>query len=315
LTSHRRLVVQHPALEQEAIAAFQARLGVPPTSSSTVQGPAARGSAAEGRAARGVAVWEDPAVLSAAEIEALADSLKVDAALVPADARLGDYRLLAFDMDSTLITIECIDEIADYAGCKPQVAAITEATMRGEIANFDESLRRRVALLAGLDQAVLARVFDERLRLSSGALELLAAARANGLTTLLVSGGFTYFTERLRAQLGLDHARANTLEVVDGKLTGRVLGRILDADGKAQAVADVCRSLGCKTSDAIAIGDGANDLKMMALAGVSIAYHAKPIVRAQTTFAVTYCGLDAVLNLLPPDGQQPLHAGRDRPHP
>jgi phosphoserine phosphatase len=305
LTSHRRLVVQHPALEQAAIAAFQARLGVPPTSSSTVESPAARRTA----------VWEDAADLSASEVKALADSLKVDAALVPADARLEDYRLLAFDMDSTLITIECIDEIADYAGCKPQVAAITEATMRGEIANFDESLRRRVALLAGLDHSVLARVFDERLRLSPGAVELLAAARAKGLTTLLVSGGFTYFTERLRAQLGLDHARANTLEVVDGKLTGRVLGGILNADGKAQAVAETCRSLGFTNSDAIAIGDGANDLKMMALAGVSIAYHAKPIVRAQTTFAITYCGLDAVLNLLPPGGRQPLHAGRDRPHP
>jgi len=305
LISHRRLVVQHPVLEQEAIAAFQARLGVPPTSSSTAQGPASLGSAARGPAAQGLAVWEDPVDLSASEVEVLANSLEVDAALVPADAQLGNYRLLAFDMDSTLITIECIDEIADYAGCKPQVAAITEATMRGEIANFDESLRRRVALLAGLDHSVLARVFDERLRLSPGAIELLAAARANGLATLLVSGGFTYFTERLRAQLGLDHARANTLEVVDGKLTGRVLGSILNADGKAQAVADTCRALGCTTTDAIAIGDGANDLKMMALAGVSIAYHAKPVVRAETTFAISYCGLDAVLNLLPAGDQSP----------
>jgi len=277
--------VQHPQLPQPAIAAFGARLGKAPASA--------------GRGATGpvVAVWED-ADLSRAEVEALAARLQVDAALIPAPARLADYRLLAFDMDSTLITIECIDEIADYAGRKAEVAAITEAAMRGEIADFDESLRRRVALLAGLDHAVLGRVFDERLRLSSGATELLAAARTHGLKTLLVSGGFTYFTERLQAQLGLDHAHANTLEVVGGKLTGRVLGRILDADGKAQALRDTCRAIGCSTSDAIVIGDGANDLKMMALAGVSVAYRAKPIVRAQTTYALNYCGLDGVLNLL-----------------
>ena len=205
-------------------------------------------------------------------------------------------------MDSTLITIECIDEIADYAGRKAEVAAITEAAMRGEIADFDESLRRRVALLAGLDHAVLDRVFRDRLRLSPGATELLAAARKHGLRTLLVSGGFTYFTRRLQADLGLDHVHANTLEVIDGKLTGRVLGRILNADGKARALRDACQTIGCTTAEAIALGDGANDLQMMALAGVSVAYRAKPIVRAQTTYAITYCGLDALLNLLPVGG-------------
>jgi phosphoserine phosphatase len=276
--------VQHPELSASAVAAFAARLGRAPTG---------RG----GEAAAGVAVWED-ADLTRAEVEALAAAAQVDAALVPPQARLADFRLLAFDMDSTLITIECIDEIADYAGRKAEVAAITEAAMRGEIADFDESLRRRVALLAGLDHAVLDRVFRERLRLSPGATELLEAARGQGLKTLLVSGGFTFFTNRLQADLGLDHAQANTLEVVDGKLTGRVLGQILNADGKAQALRDTCRAIGCTAAEAIALGDGANDLKMMALAGVSVAYRAKPVVRARTSYALNYCGLDGMLNLL-----------------
>ena len=286
-TPRLRLVVQHPELSQQAIDAFAARLGAPPGDHAST-GP-------------DVAVWEN-VDLPRAEVEALAARLQVDAALVPTQARLADYRLLAFDMDSTLITIECIDEIADYAGRKAEVAAITEAAMRGEIADFDESLRRRVALLAGLDHAVLDRVFRDRLRLSPGATELLAAARKHGLRTLLVSGGFTYFTRRLQADLGLDHVHANTLEVIDGKLTGRVLGRILNADGKARALRDACQTIGCTTAEAIALGDGANDLQMMALAGVSVAYRAKPIVRAQTTYAITYCGLDALLNLLPVGG-------------
>ncbi len=293
-------MVQHPALSPEAVAAFTTRLGAGPTSLRAADGGAAGrhdGNARDANAP-GVAEWE-AADIAAAEVAALAGTLSVDAALVPAGSRLADYRLLAFDMDSTLITIECIDEIADYAGRKAEVAAITEAAMRGEITNFADSLRRRVALLAGLEQSVLERVFDERLRLSPGATELLAAARRQGLTTLLVSGGFTYFTERLRTQLGLDHARANNLEVVDGRLTGKVLGRILDADGKARALQEVCSAIGCHPGEAVALGDGANDLKMMALAGVSVAYHAKPVVRAQTTFAISWCGLDAVLNLLP----------------
>ena len=235
-------------------------------------------------------------------IDAAAFEAGVDACFIEAGRSLRDFRLVAMDMDSTLITIECIDEIADYAGRKAEVAAITEAAMRGEIADFDESLRRRVALLAGLDHAVLDRVFRDRLRLSPGATELLAAARKHGLRTLLVSGGFTYFTERLQADLGLDRAHANTLEVIDGKLTGRVLGRILNADGNARALRDACQTIGCTTAEAIALGDGANDLQMMALAGVSVAYRAKPIVRAQTTYAITYCGLDALLNLLPVGG-------------
>ena len=263
-TPRLRLVVQHPELSQQAIDAFAARLGAPPGDHAST-GP-------------DVAVWEN-VDLPRAEVEALAARLQVDAALVPTQARL-----------------------ADYAGRKAEVAAITEAAMRGEIADFDESLRRRVALLAGLDHAVLDRVFRDRLRLSPGATELLAAARKHGLRTLLVSGGFTYFTRRLQADLGLDHVHANTLEVIDGKLTGRVLGRILNADGKARALRDACQTIGCTTAEAIALGDGANDLQMMALAGVSVAYRAKPIVRAQTTYAITYCGLDALLNLLPVGG-------------
>jgi len=275
-----RLVVQHPALPDAAVRAFCARVGTAPS----LQRP-------------GLAVWEAVAV-PPADIAALARSCRVDASLVPQGARLSDYRLLAFDMDSTLITIECVDEIAQFAGCGTEVAAITEAAMRGEIADYDESLRRRVALLAGLDCGILARVFHERLRLSPGAPQLIAAARRLGLRTLLVSGGFTYFTDRLKAQLELDYTRSNILEVVDGKLTGRLCGAIVNAQAKAQALLDTCRLIGCAPAQAVAVGDGANDLKMMSLAGVSVAYHAKPIVRSQTTYAISYCGLDALLNLL-----------------
>jgi phosphoserine phosphatase len=202
-------------------------------------------------------------------------------------------------MDSTLITIECIDEVAAFAGKGKEVAAITEAAMRGEIADFKESLRRRVALLAGLDAGVLQRVYDEKLRLSPGAEALLAGAKKAGLKTLLVSGGFTFFTDRLRERLGLDYARSNTLEIVDGKLTGEVSGpngEIVDAEGKAQALRDVCAELRCPTAQAIALGDGANDLKMLKLAGVSVAYRAKPIVQQQAGQALNYTALDGVLN-------------------
>jgi phosphoserine phosphatase len=221
----------------------------------------------------------------------------LDCGWVPTERRIGDFGLLVMDMDSTLITIECIDEIADMQGLKPQVSAITESAMRGEI-DFAESLRRRVSLLAGLDQSALARVYDERLQLSPGAETLLAAAKQAGIRTLLVSGGFTFFTERLKPRLGLDYTAANTLEVADGKLTGRVLGDIVDAQGKADWLNRVRGELNLAREQVIAMGDGANDLKMMAEAGVSIAYRAKPVVRAQASHALNQVGLDGVIPLL-----------------
>ncbi|MFP5410056.1 MAG: phosphoserine phosphatase SerB [Gammaproteobacteria bacterium] len=230
-------------------------------------------------------------------VAAYCEANRFDHGWVPAGRRITDFGLLVMDMDSTLITIECIDEIADMQGLKLQVSAITEAAMRGEI-DFAESLRRRVALLAGLDQSALQRVYDERLQLSPGAETLLAAARAAGIRTLLVSGGFTFFTERLKPRLGLDHTAANTLEVADGKLTGRVLGSIVDAQGKADWLNRVRGELGLAKDQVIAMGDGANDLKMMAAAGVSIAYRAKPVVRAQASYALNRVGLEGVLPLL-----------------
>ncbi len=220
----------------------------------------------------------------------------LDYGFVPPNRKLADFGLLVMDMDSTLISIECIDEIADMQGLKPQVAAITESAMRGEI-DFAESLRRRVALLEGLEESALQRVYDERLRLNPGAEKMLAELKKYGIKTLLVSGGFVFFTERLKARLGLDFARANTLEIVNGKLTGKVLGRIVDAQGKAEALAHVRDELGLTSEQVIAMGDGANDLKMMDLAGVSIAYHAKPVVRAQASYALNFVGLDGLVNL------------------
>jgi phosphoserine phosphatase len=221
---------------------------------------------------------------------------QLDYGFVPPHYRLSDFGLLVMDMDSTLIAIECIDEIADMQGLKPQVAAITEAAMRGEI-DFAESLRRRVALLEGLEEGALQRVYDERLRLNSGAEAMLAALKKHGVKTLLVSGGFVFFTERLKQHLGLDFTRANTLEIVDGKLTGKVVGQVFDAQGKADALVHVRKELGLRAEQVIGMGDGANDLKMMAQAGVSIAYHAKPVVRAQASYALNFVGLDGLVNL------------------
>ncbi|QCP14497.1 phosphoserine phosphatase SerB [Pseudoduganella umbonata] len=230
-------------------------------------------------------------------IEVAAHAAELDATYMMGSQHLADYKLVAMDMDSTLITIECIDEIADMQGLKPQVAAITEAAMRGEL-DFSESLRRRVALLEGLDASALQRVFEERLRLSPGAERMLKAVQAAGLKTLLVSGGFTYFTDRLKPLLGLDFTRANQLEIVDGKLTGKVLGDIVDAEAKRATVEHVCATLGIDPSQAIVMGDGANDLKMMGIAGMSVAFRAKPVVREQATVALNFVGLDGILNLL-----------------
>jgi phosphoserine phosphatase len=229
-------------------------------------------------------------------VESACLAAQLDYAFVKSSLQLNDFKLLAMDMDSTLITIECIDEIADMQGLKPQVSAITEAAMRGEI-EFNESLTQRVALLAGLDASALQRVFDERLQLSPGAEKMLAAVKAEGLKTLLVSGGFTFFTERIKQQLGLDYAHANVLEIVDGKLTGRVVGGIVDAEEKKRTVARLCAELGTTPAAAIVMGDGANDLQMMGIAGMSVAFRAKPVVRAQATVALNFVGLDGVLNL------------------
>jgi phosphoserine phosphatase len=218
----------------------------------------------------------------------------LDWGFVAEGRRLADFGLLAMDMDSTLITAECIDEIADFAGRKAEVAAVTAAAMRGDI-DWPQSLRRRVAALAGLDASVLERVYRERLFLTPGAETLLAAARRAGLRTLLVSGGFTYFTERLKRRAGLGHTLSNVLEIREGRLTGRIEGGIVDAAAKAGAL----RALrdGLSRGLAVAFGDGANDLPMFREADVSIAYRAKPIVRSQATHAIDLCGLDAALNL------------------
>ncbi len=211
--------------------------------------------------------------------------------------QLSDFKLVAMDMDSTLITIECIDEIADMQGLKPQVAEITEAAMRGEI-EFQESLIRRVGLLKGLEASALQKVYDQRLHLSLGAENMLKQVQSAGLKTLLVSGGFTFFTDRMKSRLNLDYTHANVLEIIDDKLTGKVIGTIVDADEKKRTVEKVCTELGITPEQTIVMGDGANDLKMMGIAGLSVAFRAKPVVRAQASVALNFVGLDGVLNLL-----------------
>ncbi len=222
---------------------------------------------------------------------------QVDATYIAAGRTLADFKLVAMDMDSTLITIECIDEIADMQGLKAEVSEITEAAMRGEL-DFAASLIRRVALLKGLDASALGRVYNERLQISMGGEAMLAGVKAAGLKTLLVSGGFTFFTERLQERLGLDTAHANVLEIIDGKLTGRVIGGIVDAEEKKRTVERVCASMGISPSQAIVMGDGANDLKMMGIAGLSLAFRAKPVVRAQADIALNFSGLDGLLTIL-----------------
>ena len=272
------VLIQGPSLPPESIQRLQELTGA--TAATRVSATAARLAGA-------------PLPLSREALDH-AWSAGIDVTVLPRPLRAGDFRLLAMDMDSTLITIECIDEIADRVGVKPEVKAITEAAMRGEV-DFAGALRRRVALLAGLDVRALEWVYEERLRLSPGAERLLEFARRSGWKTLLVSGGFTFFTDRLKARLGLDHTLANTLEVVDGRLTGRVQGDIVDADGKAAEVRRVCGLIGCPTSAAVVAGDGANDLKMMALAGWSLAFRAKPVVREKASMALNFSGLDGLV--------------------
>ncbi len=216
--------------------------------------------------------------------------------------QLGHFKLIAFDMDSTLINIECVDEIADAAGRKAEVAAITEAAMRGEIADYKDSLRRRVALLRGVSVAHMEQVYRERLQLNPGAAALVAACKAAGMKVLLVSGGFTYFTDRVRDTLGVDYTRSNVLEVAGGLLTGRMVdqpwGDICDGAEKRTMLLQTCAQLGITPSQAIAMGDGANDLPMMGIAGLSVAYHAKPTVREQAMVAINAGGLDRLLEVL-----------------
>jgi phosphoserine phosphatase len=229
-------------------------------------------------------------------IAAWCEAHRLDHAWVPAERRFADLRLLAMDMDSTLISIECIDEIGEAAGRKAEISAITAQAMRGEI-DYPASLRRRVALLAGLSEDVLQDVYDEKLRLSPGAEALVARCRHHGVKLLLVSGGFTFFTERLKERLGFDDTLSNMLEIEGGRLTGRVLGNIVDADAKAGKFRHMAERLGAKPAQTVAIGDGANDLKMMAEAGTSVAYRAKPVVRARATHALSHAGLDGVIHL------------------
>jgi phosphoserine phosphatase len=216
--------------------------------------------------------------------------------------RLADYKLAAFDMDSTLINIECIDEIAAAAGRKAEVAAITEAAMRGEITDFKESLRRRLALLKGVPESALHEVYERRLKINPGVERFLGACRAAGMKTLLVSGGFTFFSDRVLERLSMDFARSNVLQIVDGTLTGGLIdqpwGDIVDGEQKRLTLIETCKSLGITPAQTIAVGDGANDLPMMLVAGLSIAFHAKPKVREQAMISITQGGMDRALEVL-----------------
>ena len=238
----------------------------------------------------------DVSLIDVLKVQTFCAEQKIDCALVPDAQRLSHFGLCVMDMDSTLINIECIDEIADMMNIKPQVSAITEQSMRGEL-DFAQSLKARVALLKGLPETALQKVIDERLHANPGAVEWIAACKLNHIKTMVVSGGFTLFANHVKNLLGLDYAVANTFEIIDGKLTGKVLGNIVDAERKAQELIKLRDQLGLDTDQTIAIGDGANDLKMMQAAAVGVAYHAKSIVQQQATYALNFSGLDGIKNL------------------
>jgi len=236
------------------------------------------------------------------ELDILRHEYQCDLNLIPDNFDSRQTKLIISDMDSTLITIECIDEIADFAGIKPQVAAVTEAAMRGEL-DFAQSLMQRVSLLKGLPVDTLQKVYQQRLQLSPGTDTLLKMLKQQDIHFALVSGGFTYFTEQLQQRLGLNYTLANQLAIEDNKLTGKVDGEIVDANRKAHFLREVCQRMNISTAQAVAIGDGANDLKMMDVAGMGVAYHAKPKVQQQADCALNYSGLDGLLALLEIEAQ------------
>jgi len=230
-------------------------------------------------------------------VEALSEKYRVDINALPLSLDAEKIGLLITDMDSTLINIECVDEIADYAGKKAEVSAITEAAMRGEL-DFNGSLTRRVALLKGLSVDVLDDVYQHRLKLNPGAERLIEGLKQQNIKTALVSGGFTFFTDKLAERLKFDYVLSNVLGIEDNELTGIVSSSIVNADRKAQFLEEICAQTGLSTKHAIAVGDGANDLKMMKLSGMSVAYRAKPAVRQQADIQINYSGLDSILHLL-----------------
>ena len=237
------------------------------------------------------------AVQERTDVSSWCEERRIDHAWIDEGRRFADLKLVAMDMDSTLITIECIDELGAYAGKKAEIAAITEAAMRGEIKDYKESLRRRVSLLAGQPVSILDDLYKNKVALTAGAETLIAACKKHGIELLLVSGGFSSVTGRLKERLGLDHVLSNTLAIENGRLTGGLVGDIVDADAKAAMFLKTRKQLGAKQEQTVAIGDGANDLKMMAEAGLSVAFRAKPVVAAQASCELRWCGLDAVVNL------------------